>query len=570
MKKILSLLAVIALLLPLGSSRAEIEVQTFPEKPENFAKNVDPRMPLRTLYAGAFRLPVMIEDSDVQRTVVVYLAKNYAQTQGFIMIVPDSGMSAEQCLEAGGWKAVADANNLFLMLLEPSDGAYDDDAYLAAATQLADSRDYWRQPEGRNYVVAYGDAVDLTVKFVEGMLPSTWAGIATFGDLSIGASEIVNHSSTELPAWLFVSELDHEVEIVDLLKSFNNCTDDVYSNKFADAIYFPNQQVNDLLLNEQPMSQVRVSITQDASSLNAHRAAYVYDFFRQGTREVAYGNKVMRYTRDLSHWGATLETVNVGGITRSWVQYVPVHLRETSAGKVPLLVALHGAALNGEYFADRTSYIKLAEEFGFIIVFPTGSISSSITPAWNTSRDEAWWDDVGFISALLDTVKEKLPVDDARIYCYGHSAGGMFTQLLVSYLDGTFAAAAGTGCAFKGIPEVEHSHKTPFFLIYGDQDFIGPSSITTSENVRYCIEYFTKYNDCGTITDVDGSYRMGRSKIYVWQNEDGIPMVQYADVEDMPHTATLDGGMLMFQWLSQFSRNEDGQVGYRTGAYSAD
>lgn len=574
MKWITCLVMILALGLGAGTALAEMEVQSFPEAPAVYAEAVDKANPIATIFTGAYRLTMPVGEEE--RTVVVYLAEGYAQTQGFVMLVPDSGMTATQVLEEGGWKDVADKHQLYLMVLEPDGERYDlsyegrDFAYIAAATDLADTRNYWRQPEGRNYMVGYGDGASLALLSAEATLPSVWAGVATFGDMELGAADIQNANGTELPVWMFVNELDREAELVDLFKGYNNCTDEAFANADASAIYFPNQQVNDLLLNDQPMSQVRVTIADDAAALNAERAQVVYDFLRRGTREVGYGDKAMRYTHDLSDWNAEVKTIEVDGITRSWVEYVPSQLRYTSEAGAPLMVALHGNALSGEYFAERTELIKLAEEYGFAIVFPTGSINQVIAPTWNHLRNDDQWDDVKFIDEMMNDVIARLPIDQSRLYLYGHSQGGMFTQLMVSYMDGRFAAAAGTGCAFVGLPEQEHQFETPIYVQFGDRDYVGKADIETSENAQSYINYFTAYNNCGTIDDLDGAYRTGRYRTYVWENDLHVPMVVYSVPEEMPHTATLDGEMMFFEWMSQFSRNEDGSVGYRTGVYRAE
>lgn len=559
MRKLIALLLVLCLALTACAALGEIEIREFPAVPEEYAAAVDPANPLKTIYSGAFAVKVPISEG-VEKDAVVYLAEDFHQTQGFVMIVPDSGMSAAQVLEEGGWKAVADSYGLYLMILEPKGEAVDA-AFLNAATSLADTRNYWRQPEGRNYIAAYGDSADAALLFTESYLPSVYAGIALFGDLTVQADAVENKAGIELPAWFFVTAYDGEEEVVNLLRSYNGCTDEVFSNASADMIWFPNQQNVDLLLNDQPMSQVRVTIAEDAAALNADRADKVYDFFKLATREVGYGPKAIRYTHELSDWGLETRTMEVGGVTRTYFQYVPTVARETAEGKIPLMLAIHGAALNGEYFAERTSYVKLAEEFGFAIVFPTGSVTKGIAPAWSLDLEG---DDVKFIKEMIDKVCQELPIDESRIYCYGHSNGGMFTQVLVRALDGRFAAAAGTGCAISMVPEVEAAHVTPMSVYMGEFDLFGTTF--ASDPVQYYVSLFKKYNHA---RDEYTSYRTGRFENYVWTDEAGVPVVRLAIVDEMPHTATLDLGMFMFDFLSQYSRGEDGSVVWQGGIYNA-
>ena len=149
MKKMLILFLTLAFSLPLF---AQVNLQEFPETPKNYSTIVDPNDPLKTIYSGAFKVKLLVGNEE--RSVLVYLAEGFSQTQGFLMIVPSSGMTATQCLMESGWKNVADKNNLYLMILEPDRSFYDpsyegrDFAYITAATKLADTRNYWRQPEG--------------------------------------------------------------------------------------------------------------------------------------------------------------------------------------------------------------------------------------------------------------------------------------------------------------------------------------------------------------------------------------------------------------------------------------
>ncbi|MBQ9263279.1 MAG: hypothetical protein IJ189_03605 [Clostridia bacterium] len=566
MKKLLAVFLAVAMLLGC-TAMAEVEVKEFPEVPADYSKVVDSANPLRTLYEGAYRVPVTV--GEAERSMLVYFPASYAQTQGFVLIVPASGTSAAQCLEEGGWKVVADEQGMLLMLPEPGEEAYDlspdgaDYAFLAACAKKAGERNYWFQTKGRDYIVGYGDGASLAVEYAEATVNS-WSGLVAFGDLNLTAEDIKNKSGADLPVWLFVSDAAEEEALIDLFRGYNGCTDEVFSSAVADRVYFPNQKTNDLLLNDQPLSQVRVTVAADAAAYVADRAAQAYDFLHIGTREVGYGAKAMRYAFNVDEWGATVETVDVDGITRSWIQYVPSKLRETAEGKVPLLVALHGNALNGEYYAERSGFIRMAEEFGFIIAFPTGSISNGITPTWNITKDETKWNDVAFLEAMIAKIESEQPIDTARRYLFGHSMGGMFSQHLISYMDGVFAAVCATGCTTEAVTVGPYTHETPIWIITGDNDLMGTSF--QAPEVAHYIAMFREGNGLG---EAYGQYRSGRYQHYVWRNAQGADTLRFSLCDEMAHTTTLDQGLYFFNWLSQFSRGENGECIYQGGIYNA-
>lgn len=572
MKKTLFLLLVGIMLICSAASLAEVEITDFPEQ-VNYAEMIDLSNYMQTIFPGAHRMKVAADDKEY--TAVAYIGEKYNQSQPLVVIIPDSQMTASSVLNEGGWAAVADANDLLVLIMEPTGEAYDpalDGATVAqinATFKAAGSKTYFTKSKGGNYVVAYGDAAGLTTAAVEAALPGAWAGLVTFGDMDITAADIANKNGTELPVWMFVQNLDKEAELVDLFKGFNDCTDEAFANADADYIYFPNQQSNDLLVDNQPMSQVRVTVTEDAAALNADRAAVAYDFLKLGTRNVGFGDAKMGYARTLEDWGATVETLEVDGVTRFWVQYIPTSLRETDAGKAPLLVSCHGGSLNGIYFAERTQLIRLAEERGFIVVFPNGSINpeKGQGTTWNNLANAEQWDDVKFLTAMVEKLQAELPVDASRCYIYGHSMGCLMSFAMSYYTD-LFAAAAGSGAA--SLPyntETETVFSTPRYIVLGQKD-MDDASLATGEKIRTLLTDFTASNGTHGLEAYDASFKTGRYHNYIWENEAGEPLVRYTSVEEMGHTSTLDLLDMVYDWLSQFSRTEDGTVVYGAGIHN--
>src|SRR5690606_2690238 len=66
-----------------------------------------------------------------------------------------------------------------------------------------------------------------------------------------------------------------------------------------------------------------------------------------------------------------------GGLKRSYYLHVPAGIDPlsqvaTPADRVPLVVVLHGRGGNGPSTADLTGFDEVADENGFIVVYPTG------------------------------------------------------------------------------------------------------------------------------------------------------------------------------------------------------
>ena len=116
--------------------------------------------------------------------------------------------------------------------------------------------------------------------------------------------------------------------------------------------------------------------------------------------------------------------------------------------KVPLVIALHGRGGNGEsmVLVTRKGFNRLAEKDGFIVAYPDG-----IELNWNDGRidqeanDRAHReniDDVGFISALIDTLISDYGIDPGRIYVTGISNGAIMSYRLACELSHKITAIA--------------------------------------------------------------------------------------------------------------------------------
>lgn len=133
-------------------------------------------------------------------------------------------------------------------------------------------------------------------------------------------------------------------------------------------------------------------------------------------------------------------------LKRTYKFYIPAfHNRSVP---VPLIIALHGRGGNGHsmILLTRKGFNKLAERDGFIVVYPDG-----IELNWNDGRideesnDRAHReniDDVGFISALIDTMIRDYNIDPNRVYITGISNGAIMSYRLACELSHKITAIA--------------------------------------------------------------------------------------------------------------------------------
>src|SRR6185295_4474482 len=140
-------------------------------------------------------------------------------------------------------------------------------------------------------------------------------------------------------------------------------------------------------------------------------------------------------TRDL--------TIKVGKEDRAF----RIHVPPTGSGPRPLIVALHGAASNGKQTETMTGLSALADQKGFVVVYPDGE--NRIWRYWNVGEGKK---DFQFISDLMDALVKAGTADPRRIYLTGISNGAYFSNALaIDYGDRVAAIAPVAGTLLRPV-----------------------------------------------------------------------------------------------------------------------
>jgi len=130
--------------------------------------------------------------------------------------------------------------------------------------------------------------------------------------------------------------------------------------------------------------------------------------------------------------------------TRSYRVYVPFGLRRTT--RAPLLLALHGCAQNSVDFATSTRFNQLADQHGFVVVYPEQTPSHNPQRCWNWFRPSNQFRSQGEPAILAGIVRRVAAdtgawrIDPSRIYVTGLSAGGAMALVLAATYPEMFAA----------------------------------------------------------------------------------------------------------------------------------
>ncbi len=161
----------------------------------------------------------------------------------------------------------------------------------------------------------------------------------------------------------------------------------------------------------------------------------------------------------------------VGGAKRRYYLYRPASAKLHS----PLVLAFHGAGGTAEG-TDKCAggLAKLADEKGFIVVYPDG-----MDRRWNDGRaglSKTNYDDVEFISKVIDDLTGQNLVDPKRVYATGISNGGFFSQYLAVQLPEKIAAVATVAASVPKTFLDLRVQPVPIMMLLGTKDTLIPWS----------------------------------------------------------------------------------------------
>ena len=149
------------------------------------------------------------------------------------------------------------------------------------------------------------------------------------------------------------------------------------------------------------------------------------------------GLPVIRQRRAADDDGRSVQTIDVGGVSRQYVRFEPPGLDPSAP--VPFVLLLHGAGSSGSMAERLYGMSQRAANAGFVVAYPDALGDPA---AWNTlpNLGNRRPDDVAFLRALVQHQQDARPIDPARIFACGHSSGALMSYRLAAEASDLFAA----------------------------------------------------------------------------------------------------------------------------------
>jgi len=157
--------------------------------------------------------------------------------------------------------------------------------------------------------------------------------------------------------------------------------------------------------------------------------------------------------------------------------YAPV--KWDGKSKLPMVLVLHGNTRDQDYYFDRDDHIlaKQAELHGYLVVCPmgyrpnagwgSGSLNAGAAPDRLKQGELSERDALN----VLDLVSKEYPIDSARIFLFGHSAGGAGSWYMGEKYAEKWAAIAASAAPTRpaGFP-FDRLKGVPIMVCHGDKD----------------------------------------------------------------------------------------------------
>ncbi len=567
-----------------------MEIRHFP--PDTGDLEIDRSNMRRCLFQGLYE--ETSEWNGKQRTFYTWLTPGLLYNSPCLVVASPEGVSPADWLEHSPWKALADREKLFLHVLVPENGLWQTDGtdgdWMNRVYMEIQSRRHYVTMQDNIYGVGVGRGAVIAQQAAMKMT-SEWSGLATFGDLTedamcnatvtaagvdTGATELsVSGDKVQLPVWMaWSSNEGANASVCAYWKAQNDAASEPFSCRFADQVWFPRTLCRTGQVNEEKIAQVRVT-NGFSGEPDGEFADAVWAFLRQARRHRSFGTKALRTFLDPEDYGLEKHTMELGGFTRIWYEYVPDRVRALGT-PVPLVAVMHGRGGSADSFPDLSGMTRVAEERGFIAFFPESGVYQQRPGGlrnillWNGRYGEERMDDGAFVLAVIEDISSRTAVDRSRIYACGQSSGGMMTASLAIRAPRIFAAVSPWSALVNPdfpdpLPETIDP-PVPFMFLFGDRDWL---CVDRKEGqleyhvARPIADFLKNLIGIWHLRETPLQYTCGEIHWYVYPNDRGVPMLTVGSVRDMTHANYPRESWIAYdQFFCRFSRAEDGTLLY--------
>lgn len=208
-------------------------------------------------------------------------------------------------------------------------------------------------------------------------------------------------------------------------------------------------------------------------------------------------------------WTTKKFSFNHDGLERNYILHKPESFIENS----PLLFVLHGFGSTANTIMTYSQMNKIADENGFMVCYPQGTILSSGQSHWNANVQMSNINDIGFLSQLAKQIQSNYQTNPKNTFTSGMSNGGFMSYTLGCEKSDIFKGVASiTGTmSGKDWKNCNPSSKIPVLQISGTVDTVVPWDGTMSPaygwggapHIQKVVEFWANLNGTSQNEKID-------------------------------------------------------------------
>ncbi len=202
---------------------------------------------------------------------------------------------------------------------------------------------------------------------------------------------------------------------------------------------------------------------------------------------------------------------------RAYKMYIPAR----DAGQQrPLIVMLHGCKQDPDDFAAGTRMNALADEHGFIVVYPEQPATANASRCWNwfqAADQQRERGEPSLIAGITRDVIARHDVDPRRVYIAGLSAGGAMAEIMAHTYPELYAAVG----VHSGLPyAAAHDVASAFAAMRGLKLHPGP---LCGESMSHPVPTIVFHGDVDSTVHPSNGERVFASRTLESGEESGRP-----------------------------------------------
>ena len=245
--------------------------------------------------------------------------------------------------------------------------------------------------------------------------------------------------------------------------------------------------------------------------------------------------------------------------------YVPAQAAaaDTLDARLPLLVMLHGCQQDAPDFARGTAMNTLAAQAPCLVLYPEQLTKANQMRCWNwfdTSHQGRGAGEPAMLAALTRLIIARYPVDEARVYIAGLSAGGAMAAIVAAHYPELFAAlgvhsglptgaAKDVMSAFKAMrvggqhrkltgPQALE-HRMPTIVFHGSADTTvhpgNSQSIVQAAKAALTASGLALQHSEALLSPPSADENLRQAKRSVYKGDDGRSFIEHWSIVGSPH-----------------------------------